>query len=273
MTLDELMAKRPEVTFEPQLPAHCHDDFRELGFTKVDRLTTDEELEWLGAVFDAMFTGEVELSPGAFVKDVLRPIDGQLADKQGQIFVPEVRLPQLRKTGYWRNGRRLSAQLLGLSYADIVGWGHMIRKPALTGEALPWHQDEAFWNPNFDYVALGCWMPLDPATVESGCMGFIPGSHLDGIRKHRYLNDDPRIAALVCDDVDERRAVPNPIPAGGASFHHCRTLHCSGANVSGRQRRAQITEWQLPPELRATPADRPWVAEGFAAKTAAMAGA
>jgi ectoine hydroxylase-related dioxygenase (phytanoyl-CoA dioxygenase family) len=34
------------------------------------------------------------------------------------------------------------------------------------------------------------------------------------------------------------RKVPMVIPKGHMSFHHCRTYHGSGANVSGRPRRA-----------------------------------
>jgi len=46
----------------------------------------------------------------------------------------------------------------------------MIRKPPRIGDALPWHQDEANWDPQFVYRALGCWLPLDDATPENGAM-------------------------------------------------------------------------------------------------------
>src|SRR5438477_9860039 len=109
-------------------------------------------------------------------------------------------------------------------------------------------------------------MPLDAATIESGCMRFIPGSHRGEIRRHRFLNDDPTGTSLVVADIDERAALPAPIPIGGASFHNCRTLHASGPNTTDRVRRAHICEWQLPPVGRASPADRPWVTEGRRAK-------
>ena len=45
---------------------------------------------------------------------------------------------------------------------------------------------------------------------------------------------------------------------GGASFHHCRTIHGSGPNRSDHVRRAYINEWQAVPVQRETPKDHPW---------------
>ena len=39
-------------------------------------------------------------------------------------------------------------------------------------------------------------MPLDAATIESGCMRFIPGSHRGEVRPHRHLGDDADVHAL-----------------------------------------------------------------------------
>src|SRR5262249_53846100 len=195
------------------------------------------ELEWLGSVYDRLFEDRVEAVPGGYF-DLVRPYDSGGKDLQPQIIMPEVRLRDLRKTNFYRNGRSGSSPLLGGRPARLPGWGHMIRKPALIGEQLPWHQDEAYWDPAFDYVALGSWMPLDPATVESGCMFFLPGTHRGDVRFHRHVNDDPAMHALVVDDIDTTAAVPAPVGPGGAVFHHCRILHKSGPNTSSRVRRA-----------------------------------
>lgn len=79
---------------------------------------------------------------------------------------------------------------------------------------------------------------------------------------HRHLGNDPAVHALIADDVDAATAVPVPVAAGGAVFHHCRILHSSGPNRSARVRRAYANEWQLEPTPRATPASRPWIEEG-----------
>jgi hypothetical protein len=56
--------------------------------------------------------------------------------------------------------------------------------------------------------------------------------------------------------------VPQPIPAGGATFHHQRT-HYAGPNATGYDRRACATEFQLPPADAAEVANRPWITDGL----------
>ena len=105
-------------------------------------------------------------------------------------------------------------------------------------------------------------MPLDPATPESGCMRFIPGSQRGEIRKHRHIDDDCATHGLVTEAVDESAAQAVPVQPGGATFHHSRILHSSGPNRTDRQRRAYANEFWLEPTRRAVAADRPWVEEG-----------
>jgi ectoine hydroxylase-related dioxygenase (phytanoyl-CoA dioxygenase family) len=143
----------------------------------------------------------------------------------------------------------------------------MVRKAPHDDDYVPWHQDEGYWDPAFDQVGAGFWMPLDPATVESGCMSFIPGSHKGPVLRHGFMNGDPRITTLVLEDkIDEKKAVPHPIPIGGCSIHHSRTLHYSGPNRTGNPRRVYVNEWMLTPVKRDVPYDRPWHSERMKAK-------
>ena len=134
----------------------------------------------------------------------------------------------------------------------------MILKPARYGVETPWHQDEAYWNPEVIPHSLSVWLPLDPSAVDSGCMQFIPSSHKTDVRWHRHINNDPLVHGLVTDDVAPSQAVACPIPAGGATFHHCRTLHYSGPNLTDAPRRAYILVFGAPPKKRDKPAFRPW---------------
>jgi hypothetical protein len=71
-TIEELMARRPEVDFAVELTAQKLDEFRERGFTSIDRITTDEELAWLAQVYDWLFAERVEAVPGGYF-DLARP--------------------------------------------------------------------------------------------------------------------------------------------------------------------------------------------------------
>lgn len=257
----ELAARRPRAEYPVELTEKDRASFDEHGFVRLERITSDEELGWLVEVYDWLFGERMQAVKGGYF-DLARPYDSEGSDLLPQIIAPEAALPALRETAFWRNGHALAAQLLGADPAKLHGWGHMILKPARVGEALPWHQDEAYWDPAFDYRALGCWMTLDEATPESGCLRFLPGSHRGDVRVHRHIDDDPKVHGLVTDDADESQALDVPVPAAGALLHHCRMVHASNPNRASFARRGYANEWQLRPLRREVPYARPWVAEG-----------
>lgn len=236
--------------------------FHRDGFTWIERITTDEELQWLEPIYDFLFASKRGSWKGSYF-DLARPYDSDGEDFVPQVLTPETRFPQLLGTNVARNARVIAAQLLGMPADDLKVWGHMILKPAQVGGELPWHQDEAYWEEHLAYRAVGCWMPLDPATPDSGCMHFLPGSHRGEVRAHRHIGDDPSVHGLVTDDVNPAGEVPVPLAPGGASFHHCRTLHRTTPNISGRVRRAWANEFQVEPvplPVEDIP-DRPWARE------------
>lgn len=233
--------------------------FKANGYLSIDRITTDQELEWLGEIYDRLFRERTGEAKGLFF-DLAGPRGHEGAESLPQVLGPDLTFPELRESLYFRNAKRLAAQLLEVDELARTG-GHMILKPARHGAKTPWHQDEAYWDPAERPQSLSVWMPLDPATVESGGMQFIPRSQRGEVRWHRHIDDNPLIHGLVTDDVDETRAVACPVPAGGATFHHCRTLHYAGPNTTDRVRRAYVIICTASSEKSAVPADRPWQAD------------
>lgn len=232
--------------------------FEEHGYLPIERITTEDEIAWLGRIYDELFQEKQGGTPGGYF-DLSRPYDSEGPNQQPQLLLPEKVFPALLETCFQRNGRRIAARLLGEDPDRLHVGGHMILKPARHGSELPWHQDEAYWDPGLAYEAVGVWMPLDEATLESGCLQFIPGSHRADVLPHHHVGGDPTVHALEADEVDPDTAVAVPIAAGGAVVHHCRTLHYSGPNRSGNVRRAYTNEFQAPPQQRTCPAYRPWL--------------
>ena len=237
--------------------------FRENGYLAVERITTDEEVAWLRAIFEHIFAPEQAQGPGA-------PVDrsGTLApgaeSRLSQAFFPEMQFPALLETIHRRNAKRYAAALLGVPEDKLSSWGHMIRKPP-GGRAALWHQDHAYWQPELDYHALGVWLPLHDVSIEMGAMQFIPGSHKRGLLPHRH-DDAPAMNVLtVVEGVDDSCAVACPLKAGGATFHHAETLHYTAPNTTDRPRLAYPMEFQLAPVRRAEPRAMPWVDEFRAA--------
>ena len=147
--------------------------------------------------------------------------------------------PSSLTTAYRRNGRRYAAAPMGVAEADLTSWSHMIDKPPGTGRPTYWHQDEAYWEPSVEHRAVGAWMPLTECSVDMGCMQFLPGSHRGEILPHHSRRPDirPDLYEVIA-EIDDAAAVACPLPAGGATFHHSRTLHYTAPNVTDRPRRA-----------------------------------
>jgi hypothetical protein len=227
--------------------------FQENGFLAVERITTDEELEWLKRIFEHVFDPVNADAAGA-------PVDRSGTGASGtlqQAFFPEMQFPALLDTTYRRNAKRYAAALLGVDENRLTSWGHVIRK-APGGRATPWHQDHAYWPPELEFQALGCWLALHDVPVQMGTMQFVPGSHRRGLLPHRHV-DEPRHNLLeVVGGVDPDTAIACPLKAGGATFHHPETLHYTARNDTDSPRLAFPIEIELPPVRRALPAEMPW---------------
>ena len=67
---------------------------------------------------------------------------------------------------------------------DVMVWGSgLFIKEANTQSYVSWHQDLTYWGlDKAEETTL--WVALSPATEESGCMRFIPGSHRERIVPH-----------------------------------------------------------------------------------------
>jgi ectoine hydroxylase-related dioxygenase (phytanoyl-CoA dioxygenase family) len=103
---------------------------------------------------------------------------------------------------------------------------------------VSWHQDLNYWGLDGEQEVTA-WIALTPATVETGCMRFVPGSHLkkvvphvDSFAQDNLLSRGQEIAV----DVDEASAVNVVLRAGQASFHHGHMFHASGPNRTNTRR-------------------------------------
>src|SRR5687767_3125930 len=69
-----------------------------------------------------------------------------------------------------------ASQLLG--DARVRFWhDQLFCKPARHGGVVAWHQDYSYWTRTTPLAHLTCWVGLDDATRENGCVHYVPGSH------------------------------------------------------------------------------------------------
>lgn len=233
------------------------DFFHREGYLALPAMTTAEEVVRLQAIYDRLFATKAGRAEGDHLDLVTTDEDDQ-APVLPQILNPAKYAPELVDTLFRANALTIAKQLLG---AQATGGGdHAILKPPHTAASTPWHQDEAYWDADKEYNAISIWIPLQEATLENGCMQFVPRTHRQVVLPHHPIGNDPRVIGLEVDEAETlaTNAVACPIPAGGATIHHSRTLHYTGPNETDEPRRAYILGFGIPAQQRATPRDFYW---------------
>ena len=130
----------------------------------------------------------------------------------------------------------------------IVKFNSCFLKPARTGAATPWHQDNGLWRDG-DTESFNFWIPLEPATRENGCMQFIPGSHKTEILELVLYPDSihgelPRKA--VHEMIEKHGAHHIELAPGDVVFWHSSMWHYSPPNRSEKSRIAIAGVWTNP---------------------------
>ncbi len=225
------------------------------GFLRVEGIATAAERQILSGIYDRCFASD---APEGLR---LKALGGLLGGRQlmPQVFTPSRFFPEIDGLAYVRRADELARELLGPE-ATLRG-EHMILKPAGFGAVTPWHQDQAYHDPGFDYRNLNFWLPLDGADEDSGCMHFVPGSHLGPILPHRRAGGeaDASAAEALAQDYWSANGVALPCQPGDATIHASYCLHYAGPNRSQRPRRAYIRVYGIPPTPRARPWRLPWL--------------
>ncbi len=115
-------------------------------------------------------------------------------------------------------------------------------KPAQHGGVVAWHQDYSYWTRTTPVAHLSCWIGLDDATRQNGCVHYVPGSHRWNLLPITGLTDDMNSIHEVLSDVQraEFKPVPIELKRGEASFHHPLMIHGSFGNRTYGPRRATV---------------------------------
>jgi phytanoyl-CoA hydroxylase len=208
--------------------------FEENGYLLLEDILSKKEIDQYAEIYNRFLDGTIDTGKNR----------GDLGDGLGesnkvesitQIMWPSDFLPELLQMPYHRRVLDFSRDLLGKDLA--IDFDMMINKAPGTNTPTPWHQDAAYWISMPDTRAVSCWLALDNASIESGCMWYVPGSHVKEIRPHRFAGKEG--GALMC-ECDESEGVPIEIKAGSCVLHHGHMLHYSRGNSTQFNRRALI---------------------------------
>lgn len=228
--------------------------FRLDGFAVVADLLPQDERHRVRDMFDDLFTQREAVD-----RDHFRDLVAVDAEGTGllQIIGAEKYVPEFLELPHAGRCRAIAAELLEPPAERLDVFVHLIAKLPESGPETPWHQDEAYMDPQWERRGLSLWIPLDGATVEEGCLQFIAGSHRLPVLEHRHVQSTA--LALMTDEVDPSAATACPLRPGDASVHDFRTLHYAGPNLTAQVRRAYVLVFTTPAMLATNPAPRPWL--------------
>jgi hypothetical protein len=221
------------------IPSSRSELFGRDGFVAVEGLLRPGEVDGYRAVYERFLSGAIDVGRrradlGAGGEPARTGVENIT-----QILWPSDSLPELRTGPAYERALVIARELLGDD--ATFDFDMLIDKAPGTATPTPWHQDCAYWIDLPDRRAASCWIALDEATVDNGCLWFVPGSHRRPMRPHRPSGKGG--GALECDG-DEAEGVPVPIAAGSCTFHHGATMHYSRGNSTSRRRRALVVNFR-----------------------------
>jgi hypothetical protein len=224
--------------------------YAEHGWYLSRRLFTDEELDTLQAATERYYRGDQDrtlpVRPPRLAHWV--PAHGDVQRHNDYVHYESDAIGAvLRKP-------LIGAVAARLAEADAIRvfQATLIYKPPVAGEPsnqVPWHFDRHYWQTCTSERMLTAFIPFHDCGEEMGTITMVDGSHLwreldkgEDSSRHFAERDRHELDQLLEENArfnnQQVRKVPMAIPRGHVSFHHCRTYHGSGANLSAAPRRA-----------------------------------
>jgi len=137
------------------------------------------------------------------------------------------------------------AKSLGFVEPTVCQSMYIFKQPGIGGEVIP-HQDSTFLFTS-PMKLMGMWIALEDATLENGCLWFIPGSHKNGLSGGRRMLRTPGWEAGKegasgtyfkgeYETFDPAKFIPGPVKKGTMVLIHGEVVHKSERNTSQNSR-------------------------------------
>ncbi len=127
---------------------------------------------------------------------------------------------------------------LGYDDPGVLQSMYIFKPPRIGGE-VTCHQDSTFLYTEPE-SCIGFWFAIEDATIENGCMYFIPGEHKMPLRQLNYRQENGQFVIETLDNspFPEDQKLPAEAPAGTMVIFSGRAPHMSGPNLSATSRHA-----------------------------------
>jgi ectoine hydroxylase-related dioxygenase (phytanoyl-CoA dioxygenase family) len=234
--------------------------YRRHGFVVLRGLFGAEDVAAIAAATDQIHDEGVRLGRSFRHGNLFyRIADGGAAGPAVQMVQwPSYHQPALNAVRLDRRFASILAPLIGGDLKQIINQVHWKARGAAGDFA--WHQDSRFRKPERAYRNLGAayvqtGLAVDPHTPDSGCLRFVPGSHLWGTLPldvpDEVLGAEMRDAVLEGVGLSAADAVDVVMEPGDVALWSPYLVHGSGSNREQHRRRLYINGY-----VRAEDCDR-----------------
>ncbi len=210
------------------------------GFIVIeDFLSPDELQHWRSAVMEAVNERGGRKMPDKDLK--IGEDDGinEDADYFGKVFDQLLNLWQtnekVKEIMFDEHIGEMAARLAGVEGIRIWHDQALFKRPWANPTA--WHLDTPFWS-FADKKAISIWVALDDATLENGCLYFIPGSFKETTYEFKAIGKNMDAVFEVYPQFAKTVPFVAKMKAGSCSFHNGLTIHGAGPNMTPGFRRA-----------------------------------
>lgn len=145
--------------------------------------------------------------------------------------------PEFKKVTFSNKLQKAAREVAGLREPVVVQSMAIFKPPRIGGPVTP-HQDLSYLYTDPPKLC-GFWMALEDATLENGCMWFIPGSHKDGVKVLFRRTPDKNSLKVEYDgpqDYPEEGWVAAPVKKGALVLIDGAVVHKSEKNLSDKSR-------------------------------------
>jgi phytanoyl-CoA hydroxylase len=212
--------------------------YQENGYIIIEDFLSPQELEkWRNAVDAAVVNRKGYKLPG--VAEVYGKGDDKEKEYYDKVFDQLINLwqdnPDVKELILDKRIGNMAAQLSEVDGLRVWHDQALIKKP--WANPTSWHLDTPYWSFS-DRRALSIWIALDDATLENGCLFFIPGSQKKTTFENPGIGKNMDVIFDVYPEFKNSKSVAANMKAGSCSFHCGLTIHGAHANMTPGYRRA-----------------------------------